>query len=88
MAIDTTAPISRRGLLAAVVGGTAAAIAGTVSRAERVFAAGDDGKNIVIGEKYDDVRSTTKLKMAGPVTRALMVEQKDGGVVIIGDGAG
>ena len=45
MAIDTTTPRTRRALLAAALGGTAAAIAATVARVEPAAAAtGDDAK--------------------------------------------
>lgn len=37
-----------------------AAVAGAVTRVERVLAAGDDGQTVVVGGKYDDVRSTTR----------------------------
>ena len=61
MTIETRVPISRRGLLAAVVGGTAAALAGVASRAERAFAAGSDGETVVVGGNYPDVRTATTL---------------------------
>jgi hypothetical protein len=64
MAIETRALISRRGLLAAVVGGAAAALAGVASRAERAFAAGSDGETVVVGGSYPDVRTATTLSRA------------------------
>lgn len=62
MAIDTQAPISRRGLLAAALGGTAAAVAGAITTAERVLGAGSDGETVVIGGDYLDVRTPTTFR--------------------------
>lgn len=71
MAIDTQVPISRRGLLAAALGGVAAAAAGTITTAQRVFAAGSDGETVVIGDDYPDVRTTTTFRrdLNGPIVR-------------------
>lgn len=90
MTIETTTPLSRRGLLAAAVAGTAAAIAGVASRAERVFAAGDDGQNIVIGGNYRDVRTVTSLQSDDTGAATILYVRHDdlwsGGWVFLGKG--
>jgi hypothetical protein len=61
VAIDVTAPRSRRSLLASLVGGVAAAGAATLAGAQRVLGAGDDGAAIHVGDDHLDVRSETQL---------------------------
>jgi hypothetical protein len=62
MAIEMHALRSRRSLLVAVGASVAGAFAATVTGAQRVLAAGDDGKVIHVGNAFLDVRSGTYLQ--------------------------
>lgn len=64
MSIDSSLPRSRRTILTGAVGALAGAAAATLSGAQRVFAAGDDGSVIHVGDNYADVQSTTTLTNA------------------------
>jgi hypothetical protein len=79
MTIETRPPISRRGLLAAVMGGTAAAIAGVMASAERAFAAGSDGEPVVVGGSYGDVRTATTLARQVDVDEPIVHLEADTG---------
>lgn len=64
MPMDTRMKMSRRGLLAAMAGIAGAAVARTLSRADRALAAGGDGDAVAVGAHYDDVRSATTFSTA------------------------
>lgn len=75
MAIDTTTPRSRRALLAAAIGGLAAAAAGSLGRAAPVHAANNDF--LVIGANNTATQGTSLSNNAG-----------DGGITFNAVGAG
>jgi hypothetical protein len=60
--VTSPARTSRRALLAAVLGGVGAAVAGSMATAQRVLGAGDDGAIIHVGEVLGDVRNPTQLR--------------------------
>jgi hypothetical protein len=62
MALELSHRRSRRSLLTGVAGVVAGAAAATMASAQSVFAAGDDGKAIHVGDNDADVRSTTTLR--------------------------
>jgi hypothetical protein len=89
MAIDTQRPLSRRGLLAALAGGTAAALAGVASRAERAFGVGSDGETVVIGGVYADVRTPINLSREEDPNRPMLrigMAVPGGGLTEVGAG--
>lgn len=59
MPMDTRMRMSRRGVLAAMAGIAGAAVARTLSRADRALAAGSDGEAVALGSHYEDIRSET-----------------------------
>jgi hypothetical protein len=61
MAIESNVRTSRRSLLTTVAAALGGAVAASVSGAQRVLAAGDDGNPIVVGGQYQDARHATGL---------------------------
>jgi hypothetical protein len=68
----STRTMSRRELLAAIVGATGAALAGTMAKADRLLAAGSDGDAVTVGAHYNDVRSPTRFETAGRDSTTVM----------------
>ena len=84
MAIDTSTPRSRRGVLTAAAAAAAAAVAVTATRAERVFAGGDDGSPILIGQSYTDVQGETHLENVNNDSAVFTATSAGGGSAIYG----
>lgn len=82
MAIDSVTPRSRRSLLLGAVGAVAGAAAATLSGAQRVLAAADDGKNVTVGANFTQVGVTTKLINNSNKEPVLRVGSNQGGAGI------
>jgi hypothetical protein len=82
VAIDVSVRHSRRSLLVGVVGAVAGAAAATLAGAQAVFAAGDDGKAIHIGDSFIDVQSATYLSNQATGANVLVLRTQGAGTCV------
>jgi hypothetical protein len=64
MSIERDSALTRRTLIRGALGAAFGAAAATIATARNAFAGGDDGRPIVIGDSYPDVRTGTSLRSA------------------------
>jgi hypothetical protein len=83
MTVDLSARQGRRTFLAAIAAAATGAIAATVTGAQRVFAAGDDGRPIVVGGSYTDAHSSTVITNKSSAETTFMVGSQGGGAAIL-----
>ena len=81
MAIDTTAPRSRRALLASVGAAVAGAAAATLGRA---LPAAAEGQNVQVGGEYTDATSTTLIENQANDETIFEARSLGGGTAIVG----
>jgi hypothetical protein len=88
VAIDVSAPRSRRGLLTALVAGVAGAAAATLTGAQRVLGAGDDGQVIHVGDDFENAQTATVLINKTTEEYVFEASNRRGGAAIAGFGSG
>ncbi|MFN8620633.1 MAG: hypothetical protein U0869_07830 [Chloroflexota bacterium] len=91
MAIETNVPRGRRSFLTAIAGAVAGVAAASLTSAQRVLAAGNDGSPINVGSRLLDIRSETYLQNASNSETVFTAFNTGSGIGIeamSGDGVG
>ena len=88
MAIDLTSRSNRRSLLTAFGAAIAGAAAATLTGAQRVLGAGDDGSVIHVGDSFQDVRTPTSLVNVSNGSTVFFAQSGGDGAAVSGSSQG